>query len=300
MKYIKLFEEFRPSDGVLPVKEITTDEFKSLLVENCSDFLTILKSLDYNINSDQLLFRKTNDIGDIVYSKPVSASHERLAPHSPVGNYHNLVLSNIDSWKEYPKRNKSICTSRLSRVKMSHGKVIYLVIPYNTTKIGVCSSMDMWYAFKRLTIFKVASGNPIFDYDSPGLLVNWFRGIIDVVEAKAGHKINDTKWEELKPYLDQKYNEFGNKKYTQKRVSIDGSEPKTIYFPDYDKNLTLLENLTRVLDPTLNDFSIKYLKDLPEIFSKKSNECWFEDDCLMIKHDLIKDKSKEELIELFG
>ena len=29
MKYIKLFEEFRPSDGVLPVKEITTDEFKS-------------------------------------------------------------------------------------------------------------------------------------------------------------------------------------------------------------------------------------------------------------------------------
>ena len=61
-----------------------------------------------------------------------------------------------------------------------------------------------------------------------------------------------------------------------------------------------VEQTARVLDPTLNDFSIKYLKDLPEIFSKKSNECWFEDDCLMIKHDLIKDKSKEELIELFG
>jgi hypothetical protein len=97
----------------------------------------------------------------------------------------------------------------------------------------------------------------------------------------------------------QKYDEFAKKKYQQSRISKDTSEPKTIYFPNYDKNLTLLENLNKVLDPNLNDFSIKYSKDLPQILSNQSCECWLEDDCLMIKWNLLKDKDPEEIRSIF-
>jgi len=49
----------------------------------------------------------------------------------------------------------------------------------------------------------------------------------------------------------------------------------------------------------LNDFSIKYSKDLPQIFSNQSCECWIEDDCLMIKWNLLKDKDPEEIRSIF-
>jgi hypothetical protein len=302
MKWIKFYEAFRESPGTLPTKEIDVNELKTLIHENCVDFLELLKSVNYDlVNSKQnFLFRRSPDLGEMVYSNPGSAGHERISPYSPIGNYHNLILSNLESWKEYPKRNKSICTGRFSRIEIAHGKFIYLVIPYDTTKIGVAPSMDMWYAFKKLTMFKVSTtGNPKFDYNTPGLLINWFKGIIDVVETKVGHKISDTNWEELKPYLNQKYDEFAKKKYGQSRISKDTSEPKTIYFPNYDKNLTLLEYLNKVLDPNLNDFSIKYSKDLPQIFSNQSCECWIEDDCLMIKWNLLKDKDPEEIRSIF-
>jgi hypothetical protein len=41
------------------------------------------------------------------------------------------------------------------------------------------------------------------------------------------------------------------------------------------------------------------MKDLPSIFSQKSAECWFQDDCLMVKWNLLKDKGKEEIRSMF-
>ena len=307
MKWIKFYEAFRPSGGVLPVRELVIEELKELVSENCNDFLEILKSVDYDIVAakQSLLFRRSPDIGEIVYSNPGSAQHERIAPYSNVGNYHNLILSNLESWKEYPKRNKSICTGRFSRIEVAHGKEIYLVIPYDKTRIGISPSMDMWFAFKKLTKYKVSTGDPKFDYESQGLIIDWFKNIIDAVSKKSGSKISDVSWAALKPYLDQKYTEFAKVKYQSQQISKKSpkqwaaSAPKYSYFPEYDRNQTLLNNLERVLDPNAHGFSIGYMKDLPNIFKDKSLECWLQDDCLMIKWDLLKTKTAEEIRSQF-
>jgi hypothetical protein len=301
MKWIKFYEAFRPSGGILPVRELRTEELKELVRDNCNDFLEILKSVDYNLvgEKQRFLFRRSPDMGEMVYSNPGSAQHERIAPYSPVGNYHNLIISNLESWKEYPKRNKSICTGRFSRIEIAHGKEIYLVIPYDKTRIGIAPSMDMWFAFKKLTKYKVETGNPKFDYETPGLIIDWFKNIIEVVSKKAGSQISDVSWTSLKTHLDQKYTEFAKVKYQSQPVSKKVEAPKYSYFPEYDRNQTLLNNLQRVLDPNVHGFSIGYMKDLPNIFRDKSVECWFSEDCLMIKWNLLKDKGPEEIRSMF-
>jgi len=296
MKWIKLYEEFRPSGGVLPAREINEEELKQFVRKNCGDFLEILKSADYDLFAakESFLFRKSVDIGDMIYSNPGSAGHERIAPYSPTGNYHNLVLSNLESWKEYPKRNKSICTSKFSRISIARGKETYLVIPYDTTKIGIAPSVDMWWAFKSIT--KVLY--PEQKYENPGLLIEWFRSVMEVVEKHEGKKVSDVSWQELKSSLDKMYPEFSKAKYQSPSVHRKNKQTNA-YFPGYDKRLTLLQNLEVVLDPSKHGFSIGYMRDIPSIFSQSSVECWFQEDCLMVKWDLLKDKGKEEIRSIF-
>jgi len=296
MKRIKLYEEFRPSAGVLPTREINGEELKRLVRENCNGFLEILKSAGYDLAAakESFLFRKSVDIGDMVYSDPGSAGHERIAPYSPVGNYHNLVLSNLESWKDYPKRNKSICAGRFSRICIARGKETYLVIPYDATKIGIAPAVDMWWSFSSIT--KVLY--PEQSYENPGLLIEWFRSVMEEVEKQEGRKASDVSWPELRSSLDKMYPEFAKAKHQSPSV-YKKNRQTAAYFPGYDRRLTLLQNLEMVLDPDRHGFSIGYMKDIPRIFSHASVECWLQEDCLMVRWDLLKDRTKEEIRSIF-
>lgn len=128
MKYLKYFESYlRQGPGQLPLQEINKEEFKKLLQTHCKQFLKVIKQIDF-FNSDlhsmglkQLLFRKFNsNHGDFVFTQPKESEHRRIAPWSDWGNWHNLIISNLDSWKEYPRRNKSMIASGWSRA-YSHG-----------------------------------------------------------------------------------------------------------------------------------------------------------------------------------
>lgn len=300
MKWIKFYEAFRPSGGVLPVRELEAEEFKKLVSENCTDFMEILKSVDYNLvgAKKKFLFRKSPDMGKMVYSNPGSAQHERIAPYSGDGNYHNLILSNLESWKEYPKRNKSICTSNFRRIEIAHGSDIYLVIPYDTTNIGISPNSDFWWGFASLTKH-VKMADVYGGFSDIGRINQWFKNIINVISKKTGDVISDVSWDSLKPYLDRKYNEFSKVKWSSPGIYKSTQIPIYSYLPEYNKNVTLLDNLERVLDPNLHGFSIGHMKDIPNIFKDKSVECWFQDDCLMIKWDLLKRMNGEEIRSIF-
>lgn len=300
MKWIKFYESF--SSGLLPVRELGSKEFKELINNHCKDFLEILKSIDYDIENGKkkFLFRKSADMGNLVYSKPESAGHNRISPYSNVGNYHNLILSNLESWKDYPKRNKSICVSDFGRTNIARGNLVYLVIPYDTTKIAISPSMDFWWAFKSLT--KILGYKDRFRNisDDNGKINEWFKNIIDVISKETGDVISDVSWDSLRPYLDRKWNEFSKAKWRLPGAyNKSGRAPKYSYFPDYDKNLTLLDNFERVLDPKLHGFSIGYMKDIPNIFKDKCLECWLSDDCLMVKWELLSGKTMEEIRSQF-
>lgn len=63
-------------------------------------------------------------------------------------NQYTLLFSNLPSWAEYPKRNRSIIATTSLRHASSYGNA-YLVLPFDGAKIGVCSSLDMWDTYYK-------------------------------------------------------------------------------------------------------------------------------------------------------
>jgi hypothetical protein len=65
-----------------------------------------------------------------------------------VPNLYTILMSDIlDSWKKFPKRNRShICTTDVYKAD-AFGSTKYYVFPKNNAKIGVCSSEDIWDGF---------------------------------------------------------------------------------------------------------------------------------------------------------
>ena len=285
MKWIKLFEKFGQDApmhrGVFPGKEITAEEFKQILNEKCKDFLATLEAVDYDLlEKKNFMFRSSNeDVGNFVYTNPGQSPTDRIAPFSRFGNYHNLVISNLDSWSEYPKRNKSLITAGWERVKKHAMGHTYLVIPFDNVKIAECAGDDFWEGFKS--------------YRMNGITINlFFKYLIDIVSKEnGGVQLSDTDWQQLKPYLDKKYpkelfDEVGyHKRPLFKERGIDSPSI-------YDESKTLLENIDDYLSPEYNNFRLRDYKSLVRFeFAPNlrfyGNECWFSGEGLMINWKFI-------------
>lgn len=67
--------------------------------------------------------------------------------------YNRLISDVLPSWKQWPKRNNSIIFTSSYRA-VTHYKdnvdgYIYNIFPYNSAKIVVCPTTDMWDAFEN-------------------------------------------------------------------------------------------------------------------------------------------------------
>jgi hypothetical protein len=259
MKYLKYYESYlRQGKGQLPIQEITEDEFKKFLQTNCKEFLKVVKDIDftkYNRSGPiQLLYRKfKSNYGNFLFTNPKESEHRRIAPWSTIGNWHNLLVSNLDSWKKYPRRNKSMISSGWDRARSHGGTDLYLVIPFDSTKIGVCRVFDFWESFNT--------------WDKRIYINDWVKGIINLLENQTGLKFDDDNWEDLLPHLDRKY--------------------KIKFFDGYDVDKTLLDNLNYFLDPRRNQFQLLTFGDVSKIQKKDCRECWFEDDAIMVHWDYV-------------
>lgn len=195
MKYLKHFESYK-TPGKLPLQEINKEEFKDLLQVHCKQFLKVAKDIDFNgYGPTNLLYRKfKSNQGHFILTNPKESEHRRIAPWSDCGNWHNLIVSNLDSWRDYPRRNKSMISSGWRRASGHGGSDMYLVIPFDTTKIGICRGGEFWEAFN------VYKSNRIYIND-------WAKQLVHTLSNQVGTKFqNDDSWEDLFPYLDKKYN----------------------------------------------------------------------------------------------
>ena len=70
-------------------------------------------------------------------------------------NYITLLIDYIlPSWKNYPKRSKSLVCSSSKSISWGYGNKAYVVFPYNNAKIGVCSEVDLWESFIDLNVLE--------------------------------------------------------------------------------------------------------------------------------------------------
>lgn len=264
MKYLKRINES------LNYKTLTKEEVIDLLKKNCQKFLS-----NFEKYKDSLIYRKDSKVvGDFALVNPKLSTSDRIAPYSPT-NFHNLLISNLDSWKGWPRRNKSLIFASERRAVSHGGNWVYVVIPFDRTKVATGDRSDFWDCFGKLPNRVDFCGHGIAYY------------ITSLVRDLKIEPEVDTNWEKLKSALETaKMDE----RMIQKYFKVSGRIM-------WNSNRNLLENLNKLLDPKSNNFKLGdvistmhlYARLDPddEDYSRRDLESWCEDEVILIKVDVL-------------
>jgi len=283
MKHLKSINES------LNTTTLTKDEVIEILTTKCKKFLSWGK--DYTENC--LIYRKDENRGDFLLVNPKTSSQDRIAPYA-FKNYHNLLISNLESWKDWPRRNKSlICAS--SYRALSHGggfikgpSVDYVIIPFDDTMVATGDRSDFWNCFPNLPKDEDFIEE---DLDRPSIAY-YMTSLIHELDRNVKPSLN-TNWNELKSFLEG----------SETSEQIIGKYFTTDYEVLWNDSLNLLENLDILLNPKSNNFKLTDITGVMNLYSQldtnesEALESWFEDDAIMIRLDKITEILKELNLE---
>ncbi len=130
------FKQFLLSEQGQAPTETDPSEVLAWCEQHCSKYLQ--RAAEFPIYRGMNL---PNDINTSIYN---TNSFTRKSANTY--NYYTLLFDNHPSWKDYPKRSKSmICTTEYSTAD-GYGNV-FIVIPSDKAKIGVCPANDLWNSF---------------------------------------------------------------------------------------------------------------------------------------------------------
>ena len=283
MKHLKSINES------LNTTTLTKDEVIEILMTKCKKFLNWGKEY----TEDCLIYRKDENRGDFLLVNPKISSQDRIAPYA-FKNYHNLLISNLESWKDWPRRNKSlICAS--SYRALSHGggfikgpSVDYVIIPFDDTMVATGDRGDFWNCFSNLPKDEDFTEE---DLDRPSIAY-YMTLLVNELDRNVKPSLN-TNWNELKSFLEG----------SEASEHIISKYFTTDYEVLWDDSLNLLENLNILLDPKNNNFKLTDIVGVMNMYSQldtnesEALESWFEDESIMIRLDKVTEILKELNLE---
>jgi hypothetical protein len=182
------------------------------------------------------------------------------------------LFDNMDSWKQYPKRSRSLICTTSSTYAEQFG-VCYRVIPLKNISIAVSPQNDFWYCFRK----KLNSINVDFD---------------DLTDL-SGKFINK---------LFVKFNHIGLIKPTYENIkkvfTMFDEYKESDLFPDIKENLgstKLMDYLEKILDPDANGFKLfKYNNNTTLIKRTMGREVWFSEPALLVYEHTLQEAIKSE------
>ena len=279
MKYLKRINESLNS------KTLTKDEVIELLKKNCQKFLNYP-----NKNQSNLIFRKDEDRGDFALVNPKLSTSQRIAPYAPT-NVHNLLISNLDSWKGWPRRNKSLIFASAKAAlyhtsEFSDVEVDYVVIPFDSTEVATGDRSDFWNCFGKIPNRRGFQGDFMPD-DYPRPAISWYVWHL-MGNLKIKEEYPETDWQKIKTLLEEA--ELVDQRLIKIYFEVEG---EIIWNP----NMTLLENLNQLLDPIYNDFKLGDVTSTMNLYSqvdtndtdylKHALESWCEDEVILIRYSML-------------
>jgi len=173
-------------------------------------------------------------------------------------NYVTLLIDNLPSWKDYPKRSKGIICSTDEGTAYNYGET-YQVFPYDNSKIGICPEHDMWDSF-----YNTFKGHYIIP-DINELLKNTFK-YYDI-------KVDDNNWNSFKNGLEKLdlgiilKDEF-YEAYYQKLAKI-----------LFETNKNIIQHLNDILSPIKNNFRL----GIDNVKTYTDNEIWIQGECIFMR-----------------
>lgn len=211
---------------------------------------------------------------------------ETPRPSAHTSNLYNTLMSNLESWKAFPPRNRSLICSTDYEYPAKFGKV-YSVFPLDGFKLGICPEEDLWIAFHYL-----------FGELKPIHRMNQFNGaILDFVafiQKNVEHDLNinietlkDTsniqEIQEVFHVIDMEIDGLSPKELADLRTK--SSNPFAKYYLIPTKvNQGMMKAIDQLLDPDHNGF-----------FTQTNNittgnfEAWTDSPCIMIEAGIAKE-----------
>jgi hypothetical protein len=281
-KIHEIFNE-ETSDFLSPIDQ---EKANALVKGECSEFQK-QQQIFHIIPKDKL-----NEAADFFIADPLKLAKQYNK------NYDAILMDNLSSWEQYPVRNNSIiCTA--NKDKLTKNGVIYVAVPFNKTKLGVCPKESAKESFKNVSINLGIK----FEYFNPSLniLLNIFnnpQGAYDQTTKKltlSGEKWYDKDYNSFKAAV-SKVDEMFISEEGQKIVREVINDP---YNKETHKNVISLINylnakkssLTQVLetlfDPAKNGFKFIPFKTFT-VGDMKNNEVWFNNKCLLAKETVFE------------
>ena len=131
------FSEFLIEENLGRRKIISREEAKETIRNNCMDM-----AKKY-VNEKQGIFRGTWIKNDFL----LGDSNNKIRKSANTENYYTLLIDNSPKWIKYPKRSESFICSSTENNASGYGTV-YLVLPFDNTKIAICPENDFWNSFE--------------------------------------------------------------------------------------------------------------------------------------------------------
>ena len=182
-------------------------------------------------------------------------------------NLYTLIMDNTQKWSSYPKRSKSIVCATSRSNSSGYGDHVYIVLPKDGYKFGVCPDSDMWGSFDNTINANMDYFNTLFDR------------YID--EMDISDKFDDTKIESLKLICHKLDMILNNEQKHNTSTFHWVSEYKGDFFK-------LLQDL---IDPNKNGFKI--IHDIMNI-PNGDHEIWTDSDCYFMSPDWYYDYGNQE------
>jgi hypothetical protein len=172
--------------------ELSEDEFRKILHTKCKDF----------VKSPKLLQRsKTSESSEFSYINPKSFDRSPLKKSDKFtdgveSRHHTLLMDNLPSWKDFPKRSQSVIGLTSEDTRVIFGFHRYLIIPFDGARFGVAPSSDLWGCKVNITDYRPLTTDPTFSFN------DFFS------EMMVMNKVSDNSYSEMMSDLQELYKEF--------------------------------------------------------------------------------------------
>lgn len=211
---------------------------------------------NWDLNKLQLYRGVTNTNNDYEIVDP--SKYTRTV--GKASEIYNSIIHILDSWKDYPNRYNSIIVSTSEDYAITYSndiKHLYVVIPTNGSKIGVCNANDFWYTFEYM---QKLTKLPIVELMKKLSTVLVGESIKSITEASLSINLSDLK----QTYKSNTIIDLWKSKYSDS---------------------TLFEMLEDIFSPEKNNIILTD-KQTDIADDKSDYELWIGGECLYVRYEL--------------
>lgn len=261
-------------------QELSEEKFKEMLDNKCKN---------WSLGNQQIYRGISSGSHPFLYINP--KGHDRFKGGQDGINYYGIIMDNAEQWSEFPKRSESVIGTNDTSFTIDFAEWdddylnYHIIIPFDNTIWGITPKDDLWFAY---------------DVDELGLRdLAEFNNILNmtIVNIIGVSKINVNTLSDLKISLSQI--DYTNKENINKQIDKLRTETLVSELKEFGedtiinktleglKNSNNSEQALEVIMSSLysDEFSLQTYGNHGIRFTKQTQECWSNGECIMIRRD---------------